>query len=136
GFSTRNAPIRISRAEFPKGIGSRGGPARAPALPGPPWRLRLVLAVVIGLDSGERELWLQLQEVLLTETADVHQILDLLERSVLLPVFDDPRGHRRADAGQRLELGGRRGVDVGGDGRGDDSERESGAKHRVLLERS
>ena len=37
--------------------------------------------------------------------ADVHQVFNLLERAVLLPVLDDARRHRRADARQLLEIG-------------------------------
>src|SRR5712671_6070526 len=57
-----------------------------------------------GLGAGGRDLRLQLQEVFLPDAADVHQLLDLLERPVLLAVLDDTGGRFGADARQRFEL--------------------------------
>src|SRR6188474_752803 len=54
----------------------------------------------------DRELAAELQEALLADALHVHQLLDLLERAVLLAVLDDPRGHLLADAREFLELGG------------------------------
>ena len=85
------------------------GPAAGQA-PGP---LALTAAaIVIGFRRGDGELRLQLEEVLLPDAADVHQLLDLLERTVLLPVLDDAGGGFRADAGQPFEIGGRGGVEI------------------------
>src|SRR5262249_15038821 len=71
------------------------------------------IALLVGrLLRANGELRLQLQEVLLTEAADVHQLLDLLEGAVLLAVLDDPGGGLRADARERLEVGGTGGVDI------------------------
>ena len=52
-------------------------------------------------DGDER---LQLQEALLADALDVHQLFDLLEAAVLLPVLDDALRRLGADAGQRFEL--------------------------------
>src|SRR5438045_3002048 len=73
---------------------------------------RLLLRALGDLRRANAQLLLQLQEVLLAEAADVHDVLDLLERAVLLPVLDDAGGGLRTDAGQRLELRCRRCVDV------------------------
>ena len=45
---------------------------------------------MIGLGRRDRDLALQLEKVLLADAADVHELLDFLERAVLLPVLDDP----------------------------------------------
>src|SRR5882672_2466095 len=89
----------------------RGEPGRS-TRPGRP--LSLLTIVVIGLRRADRDLRLELQEVFLPDAADVHQLLDLLERSVLLAVLDDPRGGFRADAGQRFEIDRRGRVEVDG----------------------
>src|SRR4051812_42010613 len=90
-----------------------------------PSPLRAGGLVVIGLGRRHADLRLQLDEVLLADPADVHQFLDFLERAVLLAVLDDPGGRLRADAGEPLEIGRRRGVQIddgggwgGGLGRG------------------
>src|SRR5262245_45257857 len=75
-------------------------------------RLARRLLFVFGLDRGDRQLRLELEEVLLSDAADVHHVLDLLERSILLPVLDDARGGLGADAGEPFELGGGRGIQV------------------------
>src|SRR6267378_2745612 len=67
-----------------------------------------------GGGGGDAKLWLQLQKAFLTNTAHVHQFLDLLEWPVLLAVFHDERGGLGADAGQGVELLRRRGIDVDG----------------------
>src|SRR5919197_5508412 len=117
--------------------------------------LELRLMIVVGLRRRDRQVAFQLEEVLLADTADVHQLLDLLERSVLLPVLDDPFRGLRADAGKRLQLGDRCRVDVDGScngrlcrrpaalaalrcgelrlhgsERGDGDNRQNGAQHR------
>src|SRR5215831_13234373 len=76
--------------------------------------------VPFGPGSADRDLRLQLEEVLLADTAHIHQLLDLLERSVLLPVLDDARRSLGANTWQRLEIGCRRCVEV------DDSRRRLG----------
>src|SRR5215470_7176694 len=53
-----------------------------------------------------RNLRLELQEVLLADATDVHQLFDLLERAVLLPVLHDARSGLGADARQPFEIGG------------------------------
>src|SRR5688572_6210913 len=62
-------------------------------------------------DDHER---LELEEALLPDATDVHQLLGLRERTVLLPVLDDPIRRGGADAGQALQVGRRGGVDVDG----------------------
>ena len=83
-----------------------------------PLRPTAVRLIVIGLRRRDRDLRLQLQEVLLPDAADVHQLLDLLERAVLLPVLDDARGGLGADARQPFEIGRRRGVQIDDGGGG------------------
>src|SRR5215471_14975121 len=68
--------------------------------------------VPLGLRCADRDLRLQLEKVLLADAAHIHQLLDLLERAVLLPVLDDARRRLGADARQPLEIGCRRGVEV------------------------
>src|SRR5207245_8191999 len=51
-------------------------------------------------------------EGLLADPPDVEEILELLERAVLLAVLDDARGVSRPDAGQREQLLDARRVDV------------------------
>src|SRR5215831_1906426 len=68
--------------------------------------------VPFGPGSADRDLRLQLEEVLLADSAHVHQLLDLLERSILLPVLDDARRSLGADSWQRLEISCQRGVEV------------------------
>ena len=58
------------------------------------------------LNLGNGDLGLQLEEVLLANSSDVHQLLDLLERTILLPVRDDERCGLRTDARQCLEFAG------------------------------
>src|SRR5438067_2883149 len=89
-----------------------------PAATVPSSCLQLRLMVVVGLRRRDRQVRLQLEEVLLSHAAYIHQLLDLLERSVLLPVLDDAFGGLGADAGKRLQLGDRCGVDVDGSGDG------------------
>src|SRR6478609_9315246 len=74
-----------------------GGRAPAPVARG--------ASSVVELDWRHGHQRLELEERLLPDAADVHQILDLLEAAVLLAVLDDPRGRRRTDARQQLELG-------------------------------
>src|SRR5450830_303021 len=100
-----------STSEYPRGEAL--GQTRGTTEPSPHNRLAL-LGRVVGLRRRDDDLGLQLEEVLLADTADVHQLLDFLERAVLLAVLDDARGGLRADAGQRLELGRRCAVDVDG----------------------
>src|SRR6188768_3279552 len=64
------------------------------------------------LGRADREPSLQLQEVLLADALHVHQVLDFLERTVLLAVLDDPLGHLGADAGKVFEIRSRCGVEV------------------------
>jgi hypothetical protein len=54
----------------------------------------------------------QLQKALLADALHVHQLFDLLERAILGAVVHDSRGHLCADAGQLLQLGYRRRVQV------------------------
>src|SRR5215470_494509 len=68
--------------------------------------------VPLGLRRADGDLRLQLEKVLLADAAHIHQLLDLLERAVLLPVLDDARGRLGADARQPLEISCRRGVEV------------------------
>src|SRR5215471_15354868 len=115
--------------------------------------------VPLGLRRADGDLRLQLEKVLLADAAHIHQLLDLLERAVLLPVLDDARRRLGADARQPLEIGCRRGVEVddsscgrlgscmcacgrrrlSADGRGRGAERyedgdgETVAKHLILL---
>ena len=65
-------------------------------------------------DGDER---LQLHEVLLADATHVHEFLGFLEPAVLLRVLDDAVGRRLADARQRIELRGRRGIEVDGSAR-------------------
>ena len=55
---------------------------------------------------------LQLEEALLADALDVHQVLDPLEAAALGPVFENAFGGLAADARQRLELLERRGVEI------------------------
>src|SRR5688572_10387632 len=64
------------------------------------------------LRCGHRDERLQRQEALLPDTAYVHQVLDLLERATLLAILEDPFGGCLSDAGQRLELRDRCGIQV------------------------
>src|SRR5262252_5809097 len=96
--------------------------------------LLLVRPIVIGLRRTDGELRLQLQKVLLADTADVHQVLDLLERTVFLAVLDDEGGGAGADAGQRVELGGGCSVDVDHRARGG-LDRDAGGWRLCLRER-
>ena len=57
---------------------------------------------------------LDLQEALLADALDVHQLFDPLEAAALGPVLEDPFGGLAADAGQRFELIERGGVEVDG----------------------
>src|SRR5947207_13054926 len=107
----------------------RPGRVRRPGLA----PLPMVLGIVIGLRSADGELRLQLQEVLLPDAADVHQLLDLLEWSVLLPVFENARSGLGADAGKPFEVGGGCRVDVDSDGR---QRRLRGRTCRPALRRS
>src|SRR5438874_89652 len=66
-------------------------------------------------DHDER---LQLQEALLPDALDVHQVLDFFEAAVLLAIVENPLRGTRADAGQALELRLRGRVQVHGRGRG------------------
>src|SRR4029079_15335371 len=78
-----------------------------------PSRMAALLRAVRGLGwCSNGELRFQLEKVLLTEAAHVHELLNFLERAVLLPIFDDARRHLGPDAGQRLEVGCRCGIDV------------------------
>src|SRR5215831_6211898 len=87
-----------------------------------------------------RDLGLELEKILFADATYVHQLFDLLERAVLLPVLHDARGSLGADARQRLEIGGRCGVDVddaggrrcfgGATRRLRDDERRSGGQKR------
>ena len=67
--------------------------------------LVLLRAARLRFRGRNRDLRLELEEVLLTDAADVHQFLDLLERPILLSVFDNPSGGFGADARQPFELG-------------------------------
>src|SRR4051812_19685631 len=67
---------------------------------------------MIRFDGRHGELRFELQEALLADTTDVHQLLDLLEWSILLPVFNDEGGGASADAGQRVQFLDGGGVDV------------------------
>src|SRR5579862_1942200 len=87
----------------------RRRPATGTRRPGA--RLPLLVGVV-SLLRRHGDVILQLEKVLLADAADVHQILDFLERSVFLAVFDDARGRLGADAGQVVELAGGSSVDV------------------------
>src|SRR5262245_62090481 len=89
---------------------SEGGPGRQER-PGPTVSA-LRWLIVIGLGIADADLILQLEEVLLAHATNVHQLFDLLERSVLLPVLDNERGGFGADTRQAIELGDRRSVDV------------------------
>src|SRR5439155_24543479 len=71
-----------------------------------------VRPIVLRLRRADGDLRLELEEILLADAADVHQLLDFLERTVLLAVLDDPRSGLRADAGERIELRRGRGVDI------------------------
>src|SRR5947199_291829 len=118
--STAGSPSRVPKSVSRKLSVNRSGPdsrrsnSRPPRYP----RLQLRLMVVVGLRRRDRQVRLQLEEVLLSHAAYIHQLLDLLERSVLLPVLDDAFGGLGADAGKRLQLGDRCGVDVDGSGDG------------------
>ena len=72
---------------------------------------RLVTGRLVGLgrDGDER---LQLQEALLADALDVHQLFDPLEAAALGSILDDAFGGLAADAGQRFELIDRRGVEI------------------------
>src|SRR6187402_2355103 len=56
------------------------------------------------LQRGHDNHRLELQEALLADALDVHQLLDLLESAVLGTVFDDALGRLPANARQGLEL--------------------------------
>ena len=60
-------------------------------------------------DGNER---LQLEEALLTDAANVHELLAFLEATILLPMLDDPLRRLGTDAWQRLELRNRRSIQV------------------------
>src|SRR5262245_18004527 len=68
------------------------------------------------VDRDER---LELEEALLADPLDVHQLLDLLEPARLLPVLEDALGRGAADAWQRFEIRQRGGVEIDGRGPGD-----------------
>jgi hypothetical protein len=57
---------------------------------------------------------LQLQEALLPDAFDVHQILNFLKAAALLPVLENPLRGGRPDAGKRLQLRLRGGVQIYG----------------------
>jgi len=63
----------------------------------------------VGSDRDHR---LELQEALLADALHVHQLLHLLEGTIFLAVIHDELRGFGADAWQRLQLRGRRGVDV------------------------
>src|SRR5688572_2696303 len=63
----------------------------------------------LGRNHDER---LELQKALLANALHVHQVFDPLEAAALGPVFDDPLRDLAADAGQRLELLDRGGVEI------------------------
>ena len=64
-------------------------------------------------DQGlDRDQVLHPGERLLPDAADLHDLFDLFEVPVLLPVIDDPLSDFRADPGQLLELFERRRVEV------------------------
>src|SRR5262245_31096328 len=86
-------------------LGGRGRAAR----PAPVSLLRLI---VIGFGIANADVILELEEVLLSDAANVHQLFDLLERTVLLPVLHDERGGLCTNAWQTIELGCRCRVDV------------------------
>src|SRR3954463_13121231 len=61
---------------------------------------------------ADGQLGAQLQEALLADALNVHQLLDLLERTLRLPVVENARGSLGADAGELLELRGAGGMNV------------------------
>ena len=63
---------------------------------------------------SHRDQVLDVGEAQLADAADVLELVDGLEPAPLLALGDDRAGQGRADAGQRLELGRRRGVEVDG----------------------
>src|ERR1044072_854690 len=67
-----------------------------------PLQSRTGRLVLIGLrwNSNER---LQLEEALLANAFDVHQLLDPFEAAALRPIFDNQLRGLLADAGQRIE---------------------------------
>src|SRR5262245_4837856 len=69
-----------------------------------------LLLTRLGRRDGDE--WFHLEEALLPHAADVHQVLDLLEAAVLLPVVDDALRHLRPDTGNGGELLGGCGVQV------------------------
>src|SRR5687768_14184339 len=76
------------------------GPGAGPRTRGSP----LLVARALRLVRRDGDVRLQLQERLLADPLDVHQLLDLLEAAALLAVLGDPLRRGGADAGQRLEL--------------------------------
>src|SRR5262245_1459111 len=60
----------------------------------------------------DRDLRTYLQECLLPDALDVHQLFDLLEWPLGFPILHDTGRHLRADAGQHLELHGRCGIEI------------------------
>src|SRR5690349_6103059 len=77
---------------------------RASATPSGTWRL-------VGL-RGHRDQRLELEEALLADPLDVHQFLDALEAAALGAELEDALGGLAADAGKRLELFDRGGVEI------------------------
>src|SRR5262249_56003247 len=63
-----------------------------------------LVALPIGLFRSNRHHRLELQEALLADALHVHQLLDLLEGTVLLAVIDDELRGLGADPWQRFQL--------------------------------
>src|SRR5215207_8193101 len=82
----------------------------APRAAGAPASLLLRASLFVLV--ADREIRLQLQKTLLADTLHIHQLLDFLEASVLLPVLDDALGGLPANARQRLDLRQRGGVQI------------------------
>src|SRR5262245_56075778 len=64
----------------------------------------LLGAGTVSLVSSNGDERLQLEKALFADPFHVHQLFDLLERAVFLPILDDPLGRAGADARQCLQL--------------------------------
>src|SRR6185436_6675701 len=92
------------------------GTLRASAGRGRGRRLDLLLVArgMVSLVSPDGDHRFQLQETLLPNPLDVHQLLDLLEGTVFLPVFDDALSGAGTDSGKGLKLSDRCRVEIDG----------------------
>src|SRR4051812_22476356 len=73
-------------------------------------------ARTVCLLGANRDQRLQLEEALFADPFHIHQLFDLLERTVLLAVIHNPLSGAGADARQCLQLSARGGIEVHGVG--------------------